>query len=241
MFCTLISLMLFICGTFPNLLCITVFLRHKFRSRIITHYFIALLFADIIYFTLRLIKLFYHQKTLFKHYIKDYGKCLSFDSIVKFFGLITQKYHVLFIPFIHFETYIRFSLILMTIVSIQRCIQIEKSMKKIKFVIRKTYSPCIWIFIAFIIAYLFEFFGLTLYCSKENNRYLSYTWFLYTVQNLNNHTKLLTMNMINHTTDYDCTEQYIQHIKSNFSTQLIKNCSSEQISDILGRCKFLFV
>ncbi|CAF1540338.1 unnamed protein product [Didymodactylos carnosus] len=222
-YCSLFVLFLFIIGTFGNLLSIAVFLRHKFRSRLITPVFIVLLITDSIYFTLRLIKLIYYNPALF---IKYLGKSCTFPIIINIFYFISHKFHVLFSPLVHYETYIRFSLILMAFVSIQRCIHIKKT----KIIINSNKWSYIFIVLAFILTYLFEFFGLTIFCSKKNNRLLLFNWFRYTVQHLHNYTRLLTMQMINNTNDYECIQQYIGHIRSNSTV----SCTKEQLLNILG-------
>ncbi|CAF1494953.1 unnamed protein product [Didymodactylos carnosus] len=221
--CTFIGGIFFFIGTFGNILCIVVFLRRKFRSRIITPYFIALLLADSIYLGLRLIKLFYHQQHSFYRYLHQ--SC-SQNFLIDLFNMVTQKFHVLFIPFVHFETYVRFSIIVLGFLSMQRCLHLQRLK-----VAKKNYWSYSFILLSFIIAYAFEFFGLTLFCSRENNRQLSYSWFLYTVQNLTNYTNLLTISMKNHPSDYQCTQQHIQRIISN----VIPNCTNEQLIEILGR------
>ncbi|CAF4919680.1 unnamed protein product, partial [Rotaria sp. Silwood2] len=63
--CAFIGLLLFTLGSSGNGLCILIFLRKKFRHRVITPYFIVLLFADSIYLLFHIIKLFYYSQTLF--------------------------------------------------------------------------------------------------------------------------------------------------------------------------------
>ncbi|CAF4482597.1 unnamed protein product, partial [Didymodactylos carnosus] len=224
MYCALIGVLLFILGTFGNLVCIAVFLRHKFRLRLITPYFIVALFADSIYLGLRLIKLFDFRKHYFSKY---FHKSCSSNKIVIQFNRITSKFHDLFLPFVHFELYIRFSLILMAFLSIQRCVHVRQSI-----IVKKNIWSYIFIFTSFLLAYLFEFFGLTLFCSKENNRQLSRSWFEYTIKYLPNYTHLLTSKMLNDTLSYECVQQYIE---SNLTIMSNHSCTSDHFSTILGR------
>ncbi|CAF0964195.1 unnamed protein product [Didymodactylos carnosus] len=227
-YCIISGLFLFILGLFGNILCIIVFLRSKLRSRLVTPYFIVLLLADSIHFSFRLIKLFYYQKHFFNN-----SSC-SFNFIIDLFNLVTKKLYIILIPFIHFETYIRFSLILMAFFSVQRYINIRQSIIKLKIVSSKYWSY-ILILIAFILAYLCELFSLTLFCSKENNRQLSYKLFMYTIQHLNEqYTKLLTFAMLNNSIHYHCTLYHIENIKSNFTITSKHICTNDQLLDILA-------
>ncbi|CAF1181918.1 unnamed protein product [Didymodactylos carnosus] len=131
----------------------------------------------------------------------------------------------------------RFSLILMSFVSVQRALFLSQSIAKLTIADRvgKRHWSYIFIIIAFILAYLFEFFGLNIFCSKSNNRNVSYQWFLYLVQHLpSNSTELLISLISNKTTDLQCVEQYVHYIKVNFTKTLDYHCSEEKLMKILS-------
>ncbi|CAF1589252.1 unnamed protein product, partial [Didymodactylos carnosus] len=115
----------------------------------------------------------------------------------------------------------------MAFLSIQRCVHVRQSI-----IVKKNIWSYIFIFTSFLLAYLFEFFGLTLFCSKENNRQLSRSWFEYTIKYLPNYTHLLTSKMLNDTLSYECVQQYIE---SNLTIMSNHSCTSDHFSTILGR------
>jgi hypothetical protein len=80
---------------------------------------------------------------------------------------------------------------------------------------------------AFIIAYLLEFFGLSIFCSYKLSSNTAYQWYDYLYNNLSNETIHLTNFMLNQSanqSDIDC-------VINNRSS-----CSHEQIVHIAGKC-----
>lgn len=235
--CTFIGLFLFLLGTLGNILCIIVFLRQKFRHRLITPYFIILLCADSIYLLFRLIKLFYYSQTLFHRNLHSKESC-SNTSFVQTYQYATQTWPQISIPFIHSETYIRFSIILMCIISVQRTIFITRSLKQL--VLPAMYNDSskhkwtfIFILIAFCLAYTFEFLGLTIFCSKSNNREISYEWFTYMAKHMDNSSHLL-LNTIHHQPNaYQCVNEHLNDLKFGNQT-LVNTCTKEELMDILS-------
>jgi len=233
--CAFIGLFLFILGSSGNGLCIAVFLRQKFRHRIITPYFIVLLFADSIYLLFRLIKLFYYSQTLFNLNAQSKESC-SNTLIARAYQHATQTWPQTLVPLVHSQTYMRFSLILMCIISVQRTTFITRSINR--FVLPSTYNDTnkykwtfLFIILAFFLAYIFEFVGLTLFCSKSHNRDISYQWFIYMSKHMENSTYLLTNTMIDQPDSLKCVNYFLNQ------TSIINdnnNCTKEQLIDILS-------
>ena len=233
--CAFIGICLFILGSSGNTLCILVFLRKKFRYRIITPFFIVLLFSDSIYLLLRLIKLFYYSQTLFRLHPYVEPTCAN-TFFVRIYQHATQTWSQILVPLVHSETYIRFSLILMCIMSIQRTVFISRSVKYI--VLPKTFQDnhqykwnFLLIIIAFLVAYTFELAGLTLFCSKTNNRDLSLSWFLYLSRHMENSTSLL-LNATIHSPDEKKCIAYAMKSFQQSSTSVLQNnsiCTHEQL------------
>jgi hypothetical protein len=240
--CAFIGIFLFILGSSGNGLCILVFLREKFRNRIITPYFIALLFADSIYLLFRLIKLFYYSQTLFNPNAQSEESC-SNTLLARAYRHATQTWPQTLVPLVHSETYMRFSLILMCIISVQRTTMISRSLKRL--VLPATYNhkhKYKWIFLfiilVFFIAYAFEFAGLTLFCSKSNNRDISYEWFMYMNTYMTNSTYLLTNTMIDQPDSLKCVNYVLKSLQEqqNQSSIIYNNsiCTKEQFMNILS-------
>lgn len=220
--CTWIGIIVIFTGSIGNWLCICVFFRKRFRSSVLTPFFVALLIADCIYLTFRVIKLLYYQETLFQQFLL--GSSCSLSYLIKFFGYFTQNAPQIFIPLCHYDLYIHFSLLLMSFLAIQRAYDMCRSSFRL---IKRSSSPrsfsFVLIFNAFIIAYILEFFGLSIFCSYELSPTTAYQWYDYLYHNLSNETFHLTNFMLNQSanqTDIDC-------IIYNRSS-----CSHEQIVDI---------
>lgn len=232
--CTFLSLFLFLFGTSGNNLCIVVFLRQKFRHRIITPYFIALLFADSIYLLFRLIKLFYYSRTIFHRNLHSKQSC-STSSIIRVYQYATQTWPQIFVPLIHPETYIRFSIILMCIISVQRTTFITRSLKQLvppalyndKCKHRWTFA---FIILAFSLAYSLEFFGLTIFCSKSNNSDVSYQWFTYMAKYMENSSSLLMSTIGNQSEAFQCVNDHLNHLKN----ETLTFCTKEELIRILS-------
>ncbi|CAF1046159.1 unnamed protein product [Rotaria sp. Silwood1] len=239
--CAFIGLLLFIVGSSGNGLCILVFLRKKFRHRVITPYFIVLLFADSIYLLFHLIKLFYYSQTLFNLNIQPEESC-STTFFARAYQYATQTWPQPLVPLVHAETYIRFSLILMCIISLHRTTYITRSLKRL--VIPTSYSyvqkhkwTFIFIILAFFFAYIFEFVGLTLFCSKSNTRDLSYEWFIYMSTYMKNSTYLLTSTMVDQPDSLKCVNYALKNLQETNQSSIIYNndiCTEEQLINILS-------
>jgi hypothetical protein len=200
MSCILLAVSSILFGSLGNFICILVFLRPKFRSRRITPYFIALLIADSIYLIFRLIKLLYYSQSLFQS-VRDPNASCSHNFFARFYQRVTQTWPQAFVPLVHAETYIRFSLILMCIVSVQRTDYISQSLKKLltprtQSIFEKHKLTILFILCAFALAYAFEFAGLTLFCSRSLNRDIAYDWFLHMTQHLDHNATLLFTNAL---------------------------------------------
>jgi hypothetical protein len=239
--CTLIGLFLFLMGTSGNSLCIIVFLRKKFRYRIITPYFVVLLFADSIYLLFRLIKLFYYSQTLFNLNF-DAKKSCSNTFLVRTYQYATQTWPQILVPLVHFETYMRFSIILMCIVSVQRTTLLTRSFKRL--ILPTTYKNIhkykwtfLFIILSFCLAYIFEFVGLTLFCSKSNNRDISYEWFIYMSKHMENSSYLLTNTMIDQSDELKCVNYSLINLQYRNESSILSSdmiCTKEQLIDILS-------
>lgn len=238
--CTFISICLFLLGSSGNGLCIIVFLRKKFRSRIITPYFITLLFADSIYLLFRLMKLLYYSQTLFKRHTNIAESC-SKTFLALAYQYATQTWPQFFVPFVHSETYIRFSLILMSIMSVQRTIFITRSLKFL--VLPSTFKETckykwtiIILLFAFLLAYLFEFAGLSLFCSQSNNRDITFDWFVYLSKYMENSTTILTNTMLDEPHKLKCVQSAINLLQENQT--LDRNspliCEKKELMNILA-------
>jgi hypothetical protein len=239
MSCAFIGLFLFVLGSSGNGLCIVVFFRQKFRHRMITPYFIVLLFADSIYLLFRLIKLFYYSQTLFNRNIQSEESC-SNTLLARAYQHATQTWPQTLVPLVHSETYMRFSIILMCIISVQRTTFISRSLKHL--VLPATYSDThkrtvLLIIFTFFLAYIFEFVRLTLFCSKSNNRDISYQWFIYMSKYMENSTYLLTNTMSDQPDSLKCVNYFLTNLKhENQSSILYENetCTEKQLVDILS-------
>ncbi len=238
--CTFIGICLFILGSSGNGLCILVFLRKKFRYRIITPYFITLLFADSIYLLFRLMKLLYYSQTLFKLHTNTEQSC-SKTLLARAYQHATQTWPQFLVPLVHSETYMRFSLILMSIMSVQRTTFITRSLKFLVLpsTFKETYKyrwTITIIFFAFLLAYSFEFAGLTLFCSKSNNRDITYNWFIYMSQYMENTTYILTNAMSDQPKALTCVNYAINALQQN-QTLFIESkpiCTKNELMDILS-------
>ncbi|CAF2862517.1 unnamed protein product [Rotaria sp. Silwood2] len=238
--CTFIGICLFILGSSGNGLCILVFLRQKFRYRIITPYFIVLLFADSIYLLFRLMKVPYYSQTLFKIPTNIEESC-SKTFLARVYQHATQTWPQPFVPLVQSETYIRFSLILMSIMSVQRTTFIIRSLK---FLVLPTAfkDTCKykWTFLiilsAFFIAYTFEFAGLTLFCSKSNNRNITYDWFIFMTKYMENTTHILTNTMLDQPDELKCVNYAINSLQTNQTSFIEPNsiCTQDKLINILS-------
>jgi hypothetical protein len=204
--CTWIGISIILIGSIGNWLCICVFFRKRFRSSMLTPFFVALLIADCIYLTFRVIKLLYYQQTLF-HNLFPASSCSS-SILIQIYGYFTQHAPQIFIPFCHYEFYIRFSLLLMSFLATQRAYDMFHSSYRVmqQNSSKRSFSYML-ILCAFILSYLFELLGLSIFCSYELSSNIAYDWFNYIRTNLSNETSHLITFMKNQTTnqsEIDC-------------------------------------
>ena len=227
--CTAIVLSIILIGSIGNCLCLCVFVRKRFRTSILTPFFIALLIADSIYLVFRVIKIFYYQQTLFHEFILS--TFCSTSWLIRSYRNFTQRAPEVFIPFAHYEFYIRFSLLLMSFLAVQRAYDVCHPSNRL--LTQKPSSKLISylsITTAFVLSYAFEFFGLSIFCSKELSPRLAYQWYAYLRQNLTNETSILVTFMRNQSADareIDCL--------TNSSTQ----CSEASVARIARKCSFI--
>ena len=220
--CTWISLLIIVIGSFGNWLCICVFSRKRFRSSILTPFFIALLVSDCMYLIFRVLKLLYYQQTLF-HSLFIHSSCAS-SLLTRFYGYFTQYAPQVFVPFCHYEFYIRFSLLLMCFLVSQRSYDMCCSSNRLLF--RKSSSKVLsyaLIIIAVVLSYMFELAGLSIFCSHELSPNLAYQWYSYLYSNLTNETSHLITFMM----DQSANQSEIDCVEANNSL-----CSREQITQI---------
>ena len=238
--CTLVGIALFLLGSSGNTLCIAVFLRQKFRHRIITPYFISLLVADSIYLFFRLIKLLYYSGTLFGDYSRTRHSCAK-PFFVQAYEHVIQNWPQVLVPLVHSDTYIRFSLLLMSMMAVQRAAFIVRSLKLIvlpstsKDGYKHKWSIFV-ILLAFAIAYAFEFGRLTLFCSTSFDRKVAHDWFHYAVEHMENPTELLTSAMSNQSAEFQCVRSTIENLQGKLDTLPVNNriCTNERLLDILS-------
>ncbi|CAF0728550.1 unnamed protein product [Adineta ricciae] len=239
--CTFIGLCLFIFGSFGNGLCILVFLRRNFRYRIITPFFIVLLIADSIYLLFRLMKVPYYLNTLFDLPRNSTSNSCSQTFLVRIFAYATQYWPQAFVPFIQPEIYLRFSLILMSIMSVQRTVFIKRSLKLQ--ILPTTYTDkykykgtFLIIFLTFFLAYAFQFGGLTLFCSKSVSRDRSYDWFVYMNRRMNNVTHMLLNTIPKHSNDYQCVSYAVERLQKSqiLFTEANRTCAKGDLMNILS-------
>lgn len=239
--CAFIGLLLFTLGSSSNGLCILVFLREKFRHRVITPYFVVLLATDSIYLLFHLIKLFYYSQTLLNRNIPAKESC-SNTFFAHAYRDATQTWPQPFVPLVHSDTYMRFSLILMCIISLHRTTYIARSlthlvMPRSQNYLQKHKWSLLFIILAFCLAYMFEFVGLTLFCSKSNNHKISYEWFIYMSKHLENSTYLLTSTMADQPNSLKCVTDVLKSLKEQKQKSIIyKNgtCTEAELINILS-------
>ncbi len=226
--CTWIGVLIILIGSVGNWLCICVFCRKRFRFSILTPFFIALLVADCIYLTCRVIKLLYYQQTLFRNPF-TISSC-STSLLIQIYSYFTQDAPRIFVPFCHYEFYMRFSLILMSFLAVQRAYDMFHSSQRVLQRNSSTRS-CSYILIAsaFILAYLFEFFGLSIFCSYELSSRKAYEWYTYIRTNLSNETEHFVAFMHNQSSN----QSEIDCIVNNPTV-----CSHERIVQIVRKYCF---
>jgi hypothetical protein len=239
--CAFIGLALIFVGSSGNSLCILVFLRKKFRHRVITPYFIALLAADSIYLAFRLIKLFYYSQTLFKSNTQSSDSCTD-TFLARAYHHATQTWPQLLVPLVHSETYMRFSLILMCIVSVQRTTFISRSLTlllapNVQNTGAKYRRTFLFILLAFVLAYVLEFNRLTLFCSKSANRDVFYEWFLHMSLHMKNSTSLFKNNLRDQPESLNCVDHILERLQRSNDTSTIYEgsiCTQDQLMEILS-------
>ncbi|UJR33436.1 hypothetical protein I4U23_020881 [Adineta vaga] len=239
--CVLIGFCLFIFGSSGNGLCILVFLRKKFRYRIITPYFIVLLLADSIYLLFRFMKINYYLNTLFDLPRNSNRNSCKETFLARIYADATQNWPQIFTPIIQPELYLRFSLILMSFMSVQRTIFIKRSLKleiiPTTYVDKYKYKGTILvIFCTFLTAYAFQFSGSVIFCSKSFSPDIAYDWFLHMNKHMNNVTNMLTSVIEKQSNDYKCVNYAINILQQNQT--LLDNansvCTKEKLMEILS-------
>ncbi|CAF0801632.1 unnamed protein product [Adineta ricciae] len=207
--CTWIGLGIILIGSIGNWLCICVFFRKRFRSSMLTPFFVALLIADCIYLTFRVIKLLYYQQTLFQNFFSMLS-CSS-SLLIQIYAYFARHAPQIFVPLCHYEFYIRFSLILMSFLAVQRAYDMFHSSYRLmhKSIATQTFSYML-IVSALIVAYAFEFFGLSIFCSNELSAQTAYQWYDYIRTNLTNemeHLVVFIKNNSGNQSEIDCLLQ----------------------------------
>lgn len=215
--CFWIGFLFILIGSLGNWLCICVFLRKRFRSSVLTPFFIALLIADCMYLTFRVIKLLYYQGTLFREILFD-SSCSS-NFLIQIYAYFAQNAPQIFIPLCHFEFYIHFALILMSFLAIQRAYDVYRTSSRLiqRSSSSRTFSFLL-IFSAFILAYILEFLALSIFCSDELSANTAYQWYEYLYQNLSNETIHLT-NFMRNQSAYQYEIDCLIHNRSSCSLQ----------------------
>ena len=185
--CTSLALFIIAIGSVGNWISLRVFTRKSFRSSVLTPFFMALLIADSFYLIFRVLKLFYYQQFFFESLFVNFSCAQS--SIIQFYGNFTQRAPQIFVPLCHYEFYIRFSLLLICFLAIQRAYDMHRSCKQL--VSRKSSSK-FWTYaliaLAFVLSYFFELFGLSIFCSSELSPITAYGWYEHLRNNLSNET-----------------------------------------------------
>lgn len=213
--CTWTGILVILFGSIGNWLSICVFRRKRFRSSVLTPFFIALLIADCFYLTFRVIKLFYYQQTLFDQFV-HFSSCET-SFFVQFYGYITQHAPQVFIPFCHYDFYIRFALLLMSFLAVQRAYDMRHSTYRIILCKSPNRSLAYRLIIcALILSYLFELFGLSIFCSSELSSNIAEQWYNYLGKHLPNETTYFlafVKNQSNNSRELSC----IQNARTNCS------------------------
>ena len=235
--CTWIGLATILLGSIGNWLCIGVFFRKRFRSSVLTPFFVSLLVTDCIYLTFRVIKLLYYQETLFHQFL--FGSSCSLSLFIRFYAYFTQYAPQIFIPLGQYELYIRFSLLLMCSLALQRAYDMYRSSSRL--IQRGSSSPSltyVLILSAFLLAYLLEFFALSVFCSSQLSSKVAYQWYEYLFEHLSNETVHLIQFMHDQSaniTDIDCLIHRNSSCSSERTVQLARKCSSESDDIALPR------
>lgn len=224
--CTWIGLLIIVIGSAGNWLCIGVFFRKRFRSSVLTPFFVSLLFADCLYLTFRVVKLLYYHETLFRQDL--FSSSCSSSFIIRLYAYFTQYAPQVLVPFCHYELYIRFSLLLMSCLAVQRAYDMCRSSSRL--IQRRSSSRSlsfILISFAFLIAYLLEFFGLSVFCSSSLSTQQAYQWHTY----LNEHLPNETIHFIQFMKNQSASEREIECVSSN-STNI---CQTDEIAKIVRK------
>jgi uncharacterized membrane protein YecN with MAPEG domain len=191
-------------------------------SSVLTPFFVALLLADCIYLFFRVIKLFYYQETLFEKI--RFGSSCSSSILIRIYGYFTQYAPQIIIPLCHYELYLRFSLLLMSFLAVQRAY--DMCLSSYQFIQRSSSSKTlsfVLIFHAFVIAYALEFLGLSIFCSSKLSLNVAYQWYKHLSEHLSNETMYLAQFMRN---------QSAEQIDINCIIDRNASCSQERIAHI---------
>jgi hypothetical protein len=200
--CTWIGILLIFMGSIGNCLCITVFVRKRFRWSVSSICFITLLIADCIYLTFRVIKVLYYQQTMFNQF--SFVSSCSQSFLIGPYASLAQNAPQFFIPLIHYEFYIRFSLLLISFLAVQRAIDMYRTWCQCSQRASLSYtSPIVLIVSAFSLAYALEFFSLNIFCSSSLSEKVSSHWLDYLLEHLPNESVHLADFMRNHSASDD--------------------------------------
>lgn len=222
--CTWMTLLIIFVGSIGNSICLRIFSRKKLRSSNLSIFFVSLIVADTLYLIFRVFKLFYYQQAIFHQLIV--GKTCDSSWLIQVYGYIIQSAPQIFIPLFHYEFYVRFSLLLMCCLGLQRAFDMyhastglvnTKSSVKVK--------SYYLIIPAFIGSYSMELLELNVFCSRELSSDVAYEWFSYIHKNLTNETSYLIQFMQNQSAnqwEIDCL----------FANQ--SNCPQEDVRDIIS-------
>ena len=226
--CTWISLLIIVVGSAGNWLCIGVFFRKRFRSSVLTPFFVSLLVADCLYLTFRVVKLFYYHETLFRQDLLS-SSC-SGSVIVRLYAYFTQYAPQILVPFFHYELYIRFSLLLMSCLGVQRAYDMCRSSSRL--IQRRSSSKSlsfILISCAFLLAYLFEFFSLSVFCSSSLSSEQAWRWHQY----LNEHLPNETSHLIEFMKNQSASDHEIECVNPNSTN----SCEPSEVAEIVRKRK----
>ena len=128
----------------------------------------------------------------------------------------------------------------MSIMSVQRTTFITRSLKflVLPLTFKETYKykwTILTIFSAFLLAYTFEFAGLTLFCSKSNNREITYNWFIYMTKYMDNSSSILLNIMSDQPAKFKCVNSAIKILQENQTlfSDVKPRCTEEELKDTL--------
>lgn len=222
--CNSISIIIIILGSIGNLLCLAVFSRKAFRASILTPFFVGLLMADCLYLVFRVMKLSYLQETLFDRLLPQLH-CSS-SLLAEFYGYLSQNAPQFFVPLFHYEFYIRFSLLLMSFLTVQRAYDMYRTHDRLLTRKSSKYLCAALIITAFIISYALELTGLNIFCSTKLDSRTAYEWYQFLRINMSNE----TVNLFKFMKNQSASENELNCIIGNST-----NCSENERKSIIRK------